>query len=237
MIHIGICDDDRISISNINSMLQNDMKEEYAVTAFSSGEELEAYLQNKGCSEFHILFLDINLITQNGIRLAEKMKLQFPGVKIIFISGNVLYCQDIFGVHPTSFLLKPIQEDKLQAALELALSEIHLCGEQRVIALQAKNQIRKIPEADILYIESKLRKICFVTKTENIFVYGKLSEIIEPLSDRFLRCHNSYVVNLDAVEALEKNKLLLVDDRTINVSQAYYKKVKEAFVNYLGGLL
>lgn len=236
MIHIGICDDDRMSIANISEMLKNMVGSDYQITEFTKGEDLEAYLDELESDVFHILFLDINLITQNGISLAEKIKTKFPAIKIIFISGNILYCQDVFGVQPTGFLIKPIQQNKLKAALDLAMIN-DVADECEMVAVHIKNKIRKIPASEILYIESKLRKICFITKKENIVVYGKLSDIMQELSPKFLRCHTSYIVNLDAVVALEKNKLLLSGNRSINVSQTYYKKTKEAFVNYLGGLL
>lgn len=236
MIHIGICDDDKMSIANISAMLKDMLHDEYELFGFISGEDLEAYLDVKEHSAFQILFLDINLITQDGIRLAEKIKMKFPEIKVIFISGNILYCQDVFGVQPTGFLVKPIRQNKLQAALDLAMAK-EAADECEMVVVQIKNKIRKIPASEILYIESKLRKICFITKRENIMVYGKLSDIMQELSPKFLRCHNSYIVNLDAVKSLEKNKLYLEDNSTVNVSQPYQKKVKEAFVNYLGDLL
>ena len=55
---------------------------------------------------------------------------------------------------------------------------------------------------DIVYMEKNLRKIrlhakmCGCEKYEQIEFYGRFSEIISQLDDRFMYCHRSYVITL-----------------------------------------
>jgi CheY-like chemotaxis protein len=67
-----------------------------------------------------ILFLDLNLPGMNGLEVAEKIRTQWPDIRIIGITGNLeRYGQqacDAAGFH--SVLPKPIQLKELLEAVE-----------------------------------------------------------------------------------------------------------------------
>lgn len=236
MMHIAICDDDVTCIAYIQKMLSSVMTEPYRLIQFESGEKLDFYIDDTPKINIQLIFLDINLISQNGIELAAKLRHHVPDIKVIFISGNPHYCQDIFVVNPTCFLLKPIQKEKLISALDLARSiPSTIIGP--AIAVQVNHKILKIPESDILYVESKLRKVSFVTKNETFDAYGQLGNVHKMLSTHFVRCHSSYIVNLNAIESIRNQSIHLHTGRVLSISKSHYKETKEAFVRYLGGLL
>ena len=59
---------------------------------------------------------------------------------------------------------------------------------------------------------------------------------MDPQVDRrFLRCHNSYVVNITRVQSMNAKKFLFEDGREIPISKSYYAEIKSAYMNYLNG--
>ncbi|MGN0402064.1 MAG: LytTR family transcriptional regulator DNA-binding domain-containing protein [Acetatifactor sp.] len=52
---------------------------------------------------------------------------------------------------------------------------------------------------EILYLTSEKRMIRVICRDENIEYYGKLSNEIKKLPNRFLQIHHSFVINRNAV--------------------------------------
>ena len=62
----------------------------------------------------------------------------------------------------------------------------------------------------------------------------KLSAILESVSEQeiFLRCHQSYIVNLAHVHTLEDSSFQMEDGTSIPISRAFYKEAKNAYYHY-----
>ena len=51
----------------------------------------------------------------------------------------------------------------------------------------------------ILFLESDRRQIHLVTASEEHGYYGSLDEVQRELGERFLRCHKSFLVNVEQI--------------------------------------
>ena len=71
------------------------------------------------------------------------------------------------------------------------------------------------------------------TAKEEISYYGKFEELQYELDVRFMRCHNSYIVNITKVKGISNRKFIFDIDKAVPISKTYYAEVKEAFLNYL----
>ena len=63
---------------------------------------------------------------------------------------------------------------------------------------------------------------------EGPYFYGTMSDVMSQLDDHFIRCHNSYIVNLQYISVLSK-KTLTIEKHKIPISRQYTKAVKTAF--------
>ena len=52
-------------------------------------------------------------------------------------------------------------------------------------------------------------------------------------ADRFCRCHNSYLVNMEYITQISRKEVCLSDDTKIPVSRSCYETVQQQFVRYL----
>jgi hypothetical protein len=101
-----------------------------------------------------------------------------------------------------------------------------------VFVYQFNGGINRIPLGDILYFESKLRKIEIVTRTETTepsvhSFYGKLDEVEAQLQHPgFVRIHHSMLVNLDNVDRFEQGALFL-GSRRLPLAHSKQKEVRQ----------
>lgn len=230
MYRIGICDDDE----KISEWLGRKIAERYSVeidrfTVDELKEEIEA---DRALPD--ILFLDILLGNQNGIALAKSIQKRDSHLQIVFITGYVDYISDVFEAQPIYLLLKPIREDKLYSAMEKALEGLE-AARQQVLELRLHEKLLRIPFRDIIYVESDGRYLYIHQTAQTERVTMKLSEMLRSLPSSFLRCHQSYVINMDQVKKFSGKTVELQNGDILPVSRSRYQKVKETVLHYYAG--
>ncbi len=63
--------------------------------------------------------------------------------------------------------------------------------------------------------------------------YGKMDELMSQLNNSFVRCHNSYVVNIGKIMGMDRDKFIMGDNSEIPISRMYYKPAKERFLDHI----
>ncbi|MEG2017080.1 MAG: LytTR family DNA-binding domain-containing protein [Clostridium sp.] len=235
-MNIVVCDDDENILEYLSSLIINIMGKSCNVTKHNNGYALEIYLEEVVKGNIDILFTDIELGSENGIEVAKRIKKKFPHIKIIFITGFMDYCQNIFEAEPTYFIVKPIKVENLKNALDKAVKDIKE-EKHKVLLLSTKGSAVSVKLKDIRYLESVRRKVIIHQTDSYLEVYCKLNEIEENLPANFIRCHQSYIVNMDKVKELNMYYFLMQDGEEISISQSRYNKTKEGFMSYLGGTI
>lgn len=156
-----------------------------------------------------ICLLDIYMDGISGVELAKHICERQPECAIIFVTSSNEHMAEGFEIGVVHYLLKPVDGKQVALALKRAL---RITGfEPQYVKLIVNRQFQKIRFADILYVESQARycHIYLASKAEPLRVYIKLNELALRLSARrFLRCHQSYIVNLDAVSSLAENNTM-----------------------------
>lgn len=170
------------------------------IHAFESGEQLLETMKSGLCPD--ICFMDIYLKALSGIETARIVREASPGAALIFTTSSPDFYAEGFDLGAVHYLLKPIDGEKLDAAFGRALSSAQ--AETRHIKVVVNRQTMKIRLADIIHIEAT-GKLCLIYKkhiTDPLKTYIKLHDLEAQLSSpKFLRCHQSYIVNLDEVSA------------------------------------
>ena len=79
-----------------------------------------------------IAILDIDMPEMNGLVLAKKIKEKRPETAVIFLTAYSEYALDAFSVRATGYLLKPINQERLEEEVEYAISSRKAQPESRI---------------------------------------------------------------------------------------------------------
>lgn len=171
-----------------------------------------------------LIFLDIDMPGLNGIEVAQELVKSDSRAFIVFVTAYEAYAIKAFEVNAIDYILKPISEERLEKSIKKILNSINRERESyfdRLGNLLSKLNIieEKIPNKISLnqngtLIPINIDEIIYATiEDKNTVVYtdkgrfqinATLGELKEKLnSPRFFRSHKSYLVNLDAIEAIE----------------------------------
>lgn len=230
-IKIAICDDNMEDIALLSDALL-DYDPLFDITTFTSGKMLvEEILEN----HFYVdlLFLDIYMPEMDGILAAKKIRDRLKDVKIIFHSSSKDHYPQAYEVFAFNYIEKPFHKERLYAILDRALEELRKERDYK-ISIQYKGAVQTIDYRDILYIESSNKILIFhLTDGKVPQCYGKLDQIANKVPEKlFIRCHQSFLVNLSHVTEMKEN-YLSIGHIKINISRKYGKGVKDKYYTYL----
>lgn len=101
------------------------------------------------------------------------------------------------------------------------------------ILVMINRKVHAINTNDIMYIESENNKCIFHLSDGKVFVqYKPLDEIEKQISlPAFLRCHKSYLVNMDYIVSAEKSFILTNGDEVL-IRQREVSAIRRKFVEY-----
>ena len=180
-----------------------------------------------------ILIVDIDDDGGCGIDLAGQMQDRYRNMKVIFIAQSALSVTEIFRASPSNFFLKPVKTERLVSAVEKLIEEIEQ-EDRNYFVVTFKGCVFQVRTRDILYFESQKRTVTLHCRDEKWVVYRKLDEIQAEMPDYFVRCHQSYLVNMHAVAGMKAFKLELDQGKQLPVSRPRYRQAKSLYLDFLG---
>jgi two-component system, LytTR family, response regulator len=162
-----------------------------------------------------LLFLDIEMPHLNGFEILKQ--LEPVNFEVIFVTAYSHYAIEAFEHHAIGYLTKPINTEKLMAAVNAAAERIQEKSFSRnlfslIESTNKQTQAQKIPLsttnglvfvklADIMYCESNGNYTSFFLHDgKNILVSRQLGEYEKLLPDSdFTRIHDKYIINLSYI--------------------------------------
>lgn len=87
---------------------------------------------------------------------------------------------------------------------------------------------------DITFIESIRRQILIHTTEGIITSYLKLDEVEMKLKDkRFLRCHKSFLINMNYIKSVEDYLFLLTNNTEVPIKKRTFSSIKKNYYTYI----
>ena len=238
MLRIAICDDDVRLCSDIESnllALGKKYTKRLDVSIFYSGEGILNYIRNG--EQFDIIYLDIELGKLRGVQVGEAIRneLKDEAVQIIYISANDSYAMELFETRPMNFLVKPLNEEKLDKVFVKACQLVQEGEEYFTYGLNQKTYRQAVK--DIIYFECLEKKIRMVLKDTDVFFYARLKYVeAEVCKLGFMNIHKSYIVNPKQIVKYEYTQLTMADGSILPVSQAKRTKLRKYLVEERKGI-
>ena len=150
-----------------------------------------------------LYLLDVLMPGKNGIQGAADLLKLYADPVIIFITSSLESAVDSYRVCASGFLLKPVGWEDFKETMD------RVCRQ-------------------------RLSLYATLTDGSVIPLSQKLSAILESVAEQeiFLRCHQSYIVNLAHVRTLEDTFFQMEDGTSVPISRAFYKEAKNAYYHY-----
>ena len=180
-----------------------------------------------------LLFLDVGEPDApfDGIDLARKLLGPGSCTHVIFTGSQPDAHRRIYQIEHLWYLPKPIDAQELREALEKAVDLIEANLARPFMVRSGLNEMLVRPH-EIRYVESRLRILYIHENGRDLETYGNLGDIAKRLPHNFIRCHKSYLVNLDYVSGLDAHDLVLTTGEKIPVSQRRHTFVRKAMQAY-----
>lgn len=232
MIRIAIVEDeaecsDRL-LSHI-AQFSKEKQEDCVTTVFTDGV---AFMEQYN-GTFDLIFMDIEMPHMNGMKTAEKLRQVDDEVIIIFVTRMAQYALNGYEVGALDFMVKPVQYFNFSVKMQKVLRRLQQKDHANLL-INEEAGVRKIPYAQIYYIESDLHYLRIHAQTGVHVIRDRLSEIQKRLGDlRFCACGKSYLVNLSYVEQITANTVV-VNGTELPLSRSCKKSFKDAFTRYFG---
>lgn len=244
-----LIDDEKNNLDNLQELLSTYCPRiNVCATALNADEGKIIILKHQP----DLVFLDIQMPHKNGFDLLKE--LNNYDFEVIFVTAHDQYAIQAMRFAAVDYLLKPININDLQAAVDRAIKKcklkvqnrqlenlIHLLKsqqnkEEQRIALTTLRETRFIKTSEIVRCESSNNySTFFLQGGESLLVCKPIYEYEEILKDyNFIRCHQSHLVNKKSIKSWKKEYgdfLLLVNGDEIPVSRNKKESVKKALEN------
>lgn len=154
-----------------------------------------------------LLFLDIEMPYITGIDFLQQTS---NPPKVIFTTAYEQYAIRGYELDVLDYLLKPVSFDRFLKAANKAFDYFQAspaAGQQHMF-IKTDSRLEKIRFEDILFAEAMENYVAVYTADKKFITHSTLKGLQENLPvDMFIQPHKSYLVNLNAIVAVEGNIL------------------------------
>jgi len=187
---------------------------------FDNGIDALVYLKQHSVD---LLLLDINTGEVTGVQLAEQLA---KDCAIVFTTAYPEFAIKGFELNVTDYLLKPFAFDRFYVAMERvqqSLSQKLQLITPTSLFVKTEYRLEKVALSELKFIEGMGDYRRIYTQQKKIMTLQTFKEFEEELKDTtILRVHKSYMVNLDFIEGIERDRIV-IGKELIPISETYRK--------------
>ena len=229
---IAICDDledERINLARMVQAYARKAGRSVRLRLFSSGDSLLAALQ--GPDPIHLLFLDIYMPGLSGVDTARQIRASGNEMAIVFATTSLDHGLESFDVWAADYLTKPFRQEDIDRALDWCLE--HLPEPMQVLPVYTEGETQELPLASVCYLEVYGHHTHIHTLQRIVVVRRSLDDLEAAIdSPDFLRCHRSFLINMNHVQGLEGSDFRMSDRALIPISIANQRQIRGAFIDW-----
>lgn len=234
MLNFVLCDDNIGILNKLEKMLEtifieNNLLGKISFLA-SDPNDIINYIEN---NQFDVILLDIDLKSEfSGLSLANFIRQKNKHAYIIFTTAHLEYTMLAYKYKTFDFLAKPITQERLEETILRLFDDIDSNTNIEYFKLSKKNTF--IKNEDIFFIQKNGKKAIFKTQNNEYEMYTSFTSILNKLPNNFVRCHKSYIVNLNKISCVDSNNTIIFKENFMNqcyIGPKYGEIFKEVFKN------
>lgn len=174
-----------------------------------------------------LIFLDIQMEHLTGIQFLESLQVK---PMVILTTAYSEFALKGYELNVTDYLLKPFSFERFLQAVNKAhdLFQKDAKRERKTIFVKNGYALERIDIDEILYIEGQKEFLQIVMKTKKVMTLMSFKALQDMLpADIFVRVHKSYLVAIDKIEAVERNRIKIAGE-LIPIGDTYHDAFYEA---------
>jgi len=224
-----IVDDEELSRNILKNFVGKTQNLE-AVAMCEDGIEASNYLSRHVVD---LIFLDIEMPEMSGIDLIKSLS---KPPMVILVTSKREHAIEAFEYNVVDYVLKPFDYSRFLKAVNRA-REIHSANndthdDDPDIFVKVDSRLVKIRSSEVYWIEALGDYIVINTSENKYIVHNTMKGIESKLSsDKFLRVHRSYIVNLQKISSFSSN-VLLINDQEIPLSIGFRDDLLKRFITH-----
>lgn len=218
-MNVLILEDEAAAARHMQQLFRKGFPELHVVAILESVRSATGWLQSNPAPD--LVFSDIQLADGNCFELFKNTILTAP---VIFTTAYDEYMQQAFRLHSIDYLLKPIDEQELKAAVEKhsrirqhfqqPLSEklLHILGESIPLPANYKSRflvktgerLSTIPVEEVAFLRADDRIVFLHNQTAHKFILDDSLDDLERVLDpsQFFRLNRKYIVPITSIESI-----------------------------------
>jgi len=180
-----------------------------------------------------IIFIDIQMPELTGIQLMEMLGNK---TKFVITSAYSEYALQGYEHNVIDYLLKPVSFDRFYKAV-IKVQEVFkeqtftnvITSEEKsddFLFVKTDGKLIKINLNDLQFVEGLKDYLYLHLKNEKLIVLDTLKDFELKLPNNFMRIHKSYIVRLDQIESIERNRIF-IQNKIIPVGDTYKTKFQD----------
>jgi len=212
-MRILIVDDEELARDRLKRILEEQNEHEIVGEA----ENGQGALEKIEALHPDVVLLDIRMPGIDGLEVARHLVDMDEPPAVIFTTAYDDYAIEAFKVNAVDYLLKPVRQEQLQAALHKALKphkvqwkalnhkEDGTPKTRTHISSRTRRGIILVPIPEIYYFRAEHKYVTVRHSDGEVIIEDTLKELEQEFGERFLRIHRNCLVARDHLQALEKN--------------------------------
>lgn len=191
-----------------------------------------------------VILLDVRMPEEDGLSAAKKITTMDDPPAVIFCTAYDEYALDAFSTDAVGYLLKPVKQEDLQAALEktqklnkvqlAALSERKAPANQRNhISAKTRRGVELIPLDNVRFFIADHKYVTVYHTEGETLIDDTLKELENEFTNLFVRIHRNALVAMGSIEGMERNaqgqyrvKLKDIEEKPV-VSRRHVSRLRE----------
>lgn len=206
MIKVAMCGDDADCLDQVEKML-NDYacknRLSFSIHSFTSAVPLLETMN----TDFQIYIFDFNMTSRKKMRLVHSIKKMDKYAYLIFLTSAIEMAKDTYPVPIINYLTKPLHQTALEREMDRAIRHTEKIANNYMF-IKNHDGLFKVFLPGVYYIETFNRNLLIHTDHGNYLCFKKMQQLENELINYpFIRCHSSYIVNMDYIRRITNNEI------------------------------
>lgn len=208
-LRILVVDDEPLARMRLRSLLEN--CREPRVEVVGEAGDAQAALLLLHDQPVDLVLLDIRMPGRDGLQLAAAFRTMAHCPMVVFVTAHGHHALRAFELDAVDYLTKPVQRDRLHAALQRASTRRWPPGtapapldDAPVLVVSDRGRVLRIPVSEVLVLKAELKYVTLRTAGHAHLLDESLTELEQRLGSGFIRIHRNALVACHAVRELQR---------------------------------